>query len=233
MSRFREVFTGKHTLLPVIHVRDRDQALRNTLIAQSAGSSGVFLINHNINWDELMTIAKLVISRFDGFWVGVNVLDISNVQALKIASEVGAQGLWTDSIAVTEHPDVIHKQPEAEKFRNLTLRSNVLHFGGVAFKHQPTVNDEPAMARLATSYMDVVTTSGAATGIAAKLDKITSMKAAIGDFPLALASGITPDNVHLYSQFADVFLVSTGINESFFELDPAKVRALASSLELH
>lgn len=232
MSRFREIFTSKHTLIPVIHVRDRDQALRNTLIAQKAGSSGVFLINHNINWDELMTIAKLVISRFEGFWVGLNVLDMSNTQALKIASEVGAQGLWTDSIAVIEHPDATQKQPEAEKFRALTLRSDVLHFGGVAFKHQPTVNDEPAMARLATNYMDVVTTSGAATGIAAKIDKITSMKAAIGDFPFAIASGITPENVQLYSQFIDVFLVSTGINESFFELDPARVQALAGQLEL-
>ena len=47
-----------------------------------------------------------------------------------------------------------------------------------------------------------------------------------GDTPLAIASGITPENVEVYLPFADSFLVATGISRSFTELDPSKVRML-------
>lgn len=52
------------------------------------------------------------------------------------------------------------------------------------------------------------------------------MKAAVGDFPLAIASGITPENVGEYLPWCDCFLVATGISCSFEELDPERVRAL-------
>nr|NIN71503.1 hypothetical protein [Gemmatimonadota bacterium]NIO31186.1 hypothetical protein [Gemmatimonadota bacterium] len=50
--------------------------------------------------------------------------------------------------------------------------------------------------------------------------------AAVGGFPLAIASGITPENVGDYLDVADCFLVATGISSSFTELDPVKVRSL-------
>ena len=56
------------------------------------------------------------------------------------------------------------------------------------------------------------------------------MKEAVGDFPLAIASGITPENVADYLDVADCFLVATGISRSFTELDPAKVRSLSEQV---
>ena len=52
------------------------------------------------------------------------------------------------------------------------------------------------------------------------------MKQALGEFPLGIASGITPENVSEYLDIADCFLVATGISTSFTELDPVRVRAL-------
>jgi len=52
------------------------------------------------------------------------------------------------------------------------------------------------------------------------------MKAALGDAPLAVASGITPENVSRHLPFADCFLVATGISRSFIELDPSRARKL-------
>ncbi len=85
-----------------------------------------------------------------------------------------------------------------------------LYFGGVAFKYQRPVEDLTSAARIAARYMDVVTTSGPGTGIAAARDKIVAMKEAVGDLPLA----------------ADCFLVATGISRSFTELDLEKVNRL-------
>jgi predicted TIM-barrel enzyme len=44
--------------------------------------------------------------------------------------------------------------------------------------------------------------------------------------PLAIASGITPENVGDYLDVADCFLVATGISRSFTELEPSRVRRL-------
>ena len=58
------------------------------------------------------------------------------------------------------------------------------------------------------------------------------MKQAIGDFPLAIASGITPENVKDYLEVADCFLVATGISNSFSELSPVRVRELVRNIRL-
>jgi uncharacterized protein len=78
--------------------------------------------------------------------------------------------------------------------------------------------------------MDVVTTSGAGTGQAAHLEKISAMKAALGDLPLAIASGITPENVRDYLPISDCYLVATGLGDSFEELNPDRVAALVDGV---
>lgn len=107
---------------------------------------------------------------------------------------------------------------------------NCLYFGGVAFKYQRHVEDFESACRVATRYMDVVTTSGPGTGHAAEVEKIRRMKAALGVIPLAIASGVTPENVADYLPHADCFLVATGISRSFTELDPARVRSLIAAV---
>lgn len=70
--------------------------------------------------------------------------------------------------------------------------------------------------------MDAVTTSGPGTGYAADIEKIRRMKQALGNTPLAIASGITPENIVNYLPHADCFLVATEISRNFTELDPVK-----------
>ncbi|MEM6422211.1 MAG: adenine phosphoribosyltransferase, partial [Pseudomonadota bacterium] len=74
---------------------------------------------------------------------------------------------------------------------------------------------------------DVVTTSGVATGQEAALDKIAAFREGAGDRPLALASGVTPENAAQY-RAVDAFMVATGINRSgdFYTIDPAQLTAL-------
>ncbi|MCY3753396.1 MAG: adenine phosphoribosyltransferase, partial [Alphaproteobacteria bacterium] len=57
--------------------------------------------------------------------------------------------------------------------------------------------------------------------------KLRCFRAGVGDAPLALASGITPENARNYAE-ADAFLVATGINRSgdFYNIDPARLARL-------
>ena len=83
-------------------------------------------------------------------------------------------------------------------------------------------------ASLASHFMDVVTTSGSATGVAAHIQKIKDMRAGCRDIAMALASGVTPENAAEYASLIDAFLVATGISKpgDFYNLDPSRLRAL-------
>jgi hypothetical protein len=92
------------------------------------------------------------------------------------------------------------------------------------------VEELAAAARVSSRFIDVVTTSGPGTGLEAHRGKIATMKGAIGDFPLAIASGITPENANDYLDLADCFLVATGISDTFSELNPGLVRELVRNV---
>jgi len=222
--RDRSIFRHRHVVLPVIHVVDEAQALRNAAIARDAHADGVFLINHGMRWDELLRIHAIVDRAFPSWWVGVNCLEIQPAEVFARISS-GVAGVWVDDAGVRE--DQLEQIDAAAVARARTAAGTAaLYFGGVAFKYRRPVEDVARAARIAAGYMDVVTTSGPATGQAADVAKIRTMKAALGATPLAIASGITPENVGDYLPVADCFLVATGISRSFEELDPARVRAL-------
>ena len=215
-------------LLPVIHVESEEQALRNAQIAYEAGCGGVFLINHDIPYTALLEIHHTVYQTWPEWWIGVNCLDLEPAQIFGVISEEVA-GVWVDNAKIVEQRAA---QPAAEKIQQARQKSgwSGLYFGGVAFKYQRAVADVGQAARLAGGYMDVVTTSGPGTGQAARREKIAAMKAALGEAPLALASGISLTNIDHYLGLADYFLVATSISKSWTELDPGLVGQLAGKI---
>lgn len=212
----------------VVHAKTKDQVLQNIAIAEEAGADGVFLINHNFGSGLLISYYKMAKMQFPNFWIGLNCLDLGRSAIHYIPS--GTAGLWVDNVGIEEHDE----KPTAAAAKLLADRQKLgwqgLYFGSVAFKYQKKVDDVAKVAKLAVPFMDVITTSGAGTGIAADVDKIRTMKEAIGDHPLAIASGITPENVESYLPYSDCFLVATGISDSHTELNPGRVRRLAQIL---
>lgn len=226
--RFRNVFSNRHVILPVIHVVNEGQAARNVQISRDAGADGVFLINHGLPWWELLSIQRTVAARHESWWIGVNCLDLPPQDVFRRIDNTVA-GVWVDNALIDEDKTI---QPDAEAVNEAKAKAgwNGLYFGGVAFKYQRQVEDLASAATIASHYMDVVTTSGPGTGHAASLDKIGAMKRALGDTPLAIASGITPENVRSYLEIADCFLVATGISKSFEELDQSRTTALVRTV---
>lgn len=223
-SRYRAVFSRRHVVLPVIHVLTVELAKRNAMVAREAGADGVFLINHNGSWTDLLRIHGEVMAVVPDWWVGVNFLDLDPESAFgKLPPTVA--GLWTDNAEVDERSA---EQMDAQWILKAQGASGWpgLYFGGVAFKYQRLVSDLAGAGNAARQFMDVVTTSGPGTGRRAEVEKIRAMKQALGEFPLAIASGITPENVGDYLEVADCFLVATGVSKNFYELNPARVKAL-------
>ena len=169
----------------------------------------------------LLQIHRAARKRFPDWWIGVNCLDLTPAQVFEAIPD-DVSGIWVDNALIDERMD---RQPDAEAVQSIrqTRGWPGLYFGGVAFKYQRAVSDVARAARVAAGCMDVVTTSGPATGQPAHRQKIAAMKAAIGQKPLAIASGISPDNVVDYLDLADCFLVATAVSRRFSELDPTLV----------
>ena len=223
-------------ILPVIHVLDSEQAQRNIETAIAGGCPGVFLINHDFEKEKLVPIIKEVRHAFPQTWMGVNFLAITGKFAFPILGELQAQGFqvdgyWADDARMDERR-AEDDQPEADEIADIRKTSgwDGLYIGGTAFKKQREV--DPAQygksARIATGYMDVVVTSGVATGHAADVGKIQTFREHCGDTALGLASGITPQNAADYAEAVDLFMVATGINYEgdFYNIDPDRLKHL-------
>jgi len=224
------VFPKRHTLLVVIHAESEKQALRNVKIAFDEGADGVFLINHSISAIDLLCIHSIAKRQFPDFWIGLNFLDLDHWGALVNLPGTDT-GLWVDYGGIRP----MHSDPTRDAIIFSELRKKRMHtgiyFGGVAFKGQATSLDPASDAKLSAPFIDVVTTSGAGTGIAASVQKIKVMKEAIGSHPLALASGVTPNNVEEYLPYIDFVLVSTGVSDSHEETNPELLRELVRKIK--
>jgi predicted TIM-barrel enzyme len=234
-SAFHRLFKSPGPIVtPVIHVLDRAQALANIGHAVRLGAPGVFLINHDFSADAFLPILRAVRADCPDLWLGVNFLAQPGRVAFPVLGRLQAEGCgidayWADDACMDERQT---SQTEAEAIAAIRAASGWqgLYFGGVCFKKQRPV--DPALnehsARIARPFMDVVTTSGIATGQATDLTKIADFRRGLGPAPLAIASGVTPDNAARYAADVDCFLVATGINRpgDFYTIDPARLAAL-------
>ena len=223
-------------ILPVIHVVDEKQVVRNVRIAIEQGAPGVFLINHDFGVEEFLPVIRATRERFPALWLGVNFLGVPAFNAIPVLSDLAddgcvVDGYWADDACVDESVALEGQALAAEGLSIAESRGwPGLVFGGVAFKKQRPVapGDYAAAARLGCQLLDVVTTSGVATGEAADQDKVKTFRSAMGDAPLALASGVNPENFHHYAGVIDAALVATGINHpgDFYNIDPLRLGRL-------
>jgi hypothetical protein len=234
---FRKLFKSVGpAVLPVIHVLDNEQAERNVRILVGEGAPGCFLINHDFGVDRFLPIIAHVRARFPALWLGVNFLAVTGKLAFPVLGKlkrdgVTVDGYWADDARIDERRDH-DDQPEAQEIAAALETSGWSGFytGGTCFKKQREVAPEnyEYSALLAIRYMDAVCTSGVATGHAADMDKIRVFRRAMGDHAMTLASGITPENAHLYMDDVDGFMVATGINRDgdFYNIEAAKLARL-------
>lgn len=233
MSKYREIFPKKHTLLVVIHCEDEDQTLRNAQIANEEGADGVFLINHNIPVNKLLKCYRVTKLKYPNWFVGLNILGARGMSALMTIDQINPSpsGIWLDDIGFDEIDwDPCDHLKLLRKYQRKHLEPNLLLFGSIAFKYQTPIVNPAKAAYQVSPFVDVVTTSGEATGIVTDLSKVIAMKKSIGNTPLAIASGVSVDNVHGYLPYVDCFLVATRISYSNTELDPSKVSQLVKAI---
>ncbi|RTL06366.1 hypothetical protein EKK58_05290 [Candidatus Dependentiae bacterium] len=238
MNAIKNRFGNARVLLPVVHCIHYAQAAAAIYCAIRNGADGVFLINQGgMRHQEVAMMAADFIGET---FVGVNLLEFGRAAVYQLPKQ-SRVSVWSDNAGF--EPNADPKQLDAFHDRLKLDRSprdmgwQGLYFGGVAFKYQREVplgqcGGEAILA--AQLGVDVVTTSGPATGHPPSPEKVqamhTALVAARGDHALAIASGITPENVEPFLPYVNAFLVATGIESSFGVFDPGRVQALADAI---
>lgn len=213
-------------IYPVIHHLNALHSLAQAKLALEGGADGVFLISHDGKDKEVLQVAGQLRHAWSETgnagalpFIGVNLLHTNNAEALGFAAQLRLDGLWLDAPGVNSRgPDHRAKKlaDEMKRYPELTV------FGSVAFKYQPDESDPAEAARQALALGMLPTTSGEATGVAPTVEKIRTMSAAAGG-KLAVASGMTPENVGAYAPYLSHLLVATGIAIDEHTLDPGKL----------
>ena len=225
MSRF----AGTPVVWPVIHVESAAQALANAELAFEQAVAGVFLIQMQGRDELLGPIAQQLKTRWPQRSVGVNFLSLPADTALQRSLSLGLDATWTDKPGVRSDRVL----PVAWRVQALLERaSRHLFFGSVAFKYQEVDSDPGRAAVLASKLGMIPTTSGEATGVAPAQSKLQTMHRSVEGAALAVASGITPENILSFAPYLSHVLVATGIAKDFHNLDADRLRLLLQVLGL-
>lgn len=220
---------------PVIHCicpyeqQGIGHALQNTHIAIGGEADGIFLIGHTMRHSDLIYIYEHVRKHFPNIWIGINFLDtplhgncLRHIDSAKKCDNLNA--LWIDGM-----PN-----------NRLLFPSTLQVFGGVAFKYKdPHLKGDVLKnaCEKAISCVDVATTRGDKTGVVPEISKLQWIQKYLEErIPLALASGVSLENVSLFLPYVDIFLVATSISSmrnNFWHADclvPEKVKELADKI---
>lgn len=202
-------------IIPVIHhIRD-ELTLQNADICSKAGAYGVFLISMTGDNENIPKLSQTIKSKYPHLKVGFNLLGYTAIETLNLAITLNLDMTWSDNAIVNSKKMAI----EALEIKEILAGKNHMFFNSVAFKYQQEEKNPGLAAKNSMMLNFIPTTSGEATGVAANLEKIITMKQELGEYPLAIASGLTPDNIEQYIPYIEYGLVATGISKSFHELD--------------
>jgi hypothetical protein len=203
-------------IIPVIHMINQNQVMTNVDTCVECGVEKVFLINHVVTVQQLLDCALTIKLKYPKLWVGVNMLGTSTEDALTIdLPEI--DGVWCDA-SITPR--------KAKIYRNF----KGLFFGGLAFKYQPQPDDLESACIESKQATDVSTTSGPATGKAADVEKIKQIREYLGNHPMAIASGVSIQNIDSYKGIANYLLVASSVTSKTEMIYEDKLKELLNKL---
>ena len=108
--------------------------------------------------------------------------------------------------------------------------------GGVRFKYQPVLSENSVEEdlRIAMTRCDAICVTQDATGQETSLEKIRQFRNAIGDFPLIVGAGVTPQNMAKQFEYADGAIVGSYFKDTFKdngEVSGEHVRAVIEAVQ--
>ena len=209
-------------IYPVVHINNGRQTADQAKLALDSGADGVYLINHHYagKSEQIMAFNRVADENPDSF-IGMNILyapsSYAAFQFVETMVKSGAMIRYPDGLWVDDASN--HANATVELRKNNLKLARIRYLGGVAFKYTDSftegIDEAVAETHRWAEYVDVVTTSGGGTGVPPTVEKIIAMKTVLGNQPLAVASGLSAENLPEYDGHIDQVLVSSSIEAGY------------------
>ncbi|MDR2901933.1 MAG: membrane biogenesis protein [Lactobacillales bacterium] len=209
-----------------------DRALRETDIYMENGVDAVLVENYFGAPENVAHVLSHFQKHRPEITYGVNLLG-SPEDAFEVALKYGAKFIQIDSV-------IGHWLPQADAIKGMVLsclrqKYQIPLMGGVRFKYKEVLSGR-ALAedlRVGMERCDAVVVTGAKTKEETPLEKIRSFKKTLGDFPLIVGAGVTPQNLVDSFPYAGGFIVGSYFKEEHTdtgEVDRGYVREFMQTL---
>jgi predicted TIM-barrel enzyme len=213
-------------VLPVIHHLDEPTSLTQADLAFRENADGVFLISHDGRNEDLFSPARKIKHKYPEKTVGINLLGYDALKALETVIDLGIDALWTDTHGVTSQNISQQALEIGQWIKNNPQGPSI--YASVAFKYQAQETDPGEAAKRVLDLGMIPTTSGPGTGQAPDLDKIVTMNNALNGRELAIASGMTVENIQVFLPYITHYLVATGVSIDAHHFDKVILRNFIS-----
>jgi len=143
---------------------------------------------------------------------GVNILGNYH-RAFELAAKYNARFIQIDSVC--GHLTKVYDEQYARSLNALRAKSDAVVLGGVRFKYQPVRSGRSVEEDLCLGMerCDAIVVTGDGTGMATPMEKVQQFRAAIGDFPLILGAGVTPNSLRETMERCDGAIVGSYFKE--------------------
>lgn len=206
-------------LIPVIHVITEEDTYLNIELCLKNEINNIMLISHGyFNFEKIINLYIKLKNDYPILNLGINFLDLKNTNIFQILKNYNfyPDMLWIDNC----FKNIDYSLNETITFHNnyqnyIENGFKGLFFCGFAFKYQKQPkNLELSTKKILPIINGILTTSGEETGTASNLNKIITIFNILknDNLKICLASGININNIDIFINYIDYFLVSTGIN---------------------
>lgn len=187
----------------------------------------------------MTALAVQLRERFD-VPLGINVLRNDGRSALAVAVAAGAQFIRVNVLCgarVTDQGIIQAIAHHLLRDRALLHADAIKILADVDVKHSaplgPRPLEEEARETLERGGADGLIVSGAATGQPTDVATVSQVKRVIGQAPVLVGSGVTPETIAHFLPYADGFIVGTSIKRDGLTtnpVDPARVSTLVRAV---
>lgn len=221
-NNFLRIFKNSKPIIGMIHLNGRgdkdvfDTAKREIDILLGYGMDGVMVENYFGTIPQVAMVLNYLQKNLSEFTYGLNALD-DNAMGFRLANEYGAKFVQFDSVAGHLYPEEDKNFEEFFMKERETCSAAIL--GGVRFKYQDYLSGRSLQEDLkfAMERCDAIGVTGSGTGVETDIEKVSEFRNIIGEFPLIVCAGMTPQNCTPQLQIADGGVVGSYLKDGHID----------------
>ena len=201
-NRFHEVF-GRIPILGMIHLAGEkpvQRALEEIAIFEEEGVDGAIIENYHGNIRDIFETLRALENKGQGLVLGVNILPNEYGLAFQLAETYNADFVQLDHVAGIYRSGLFGTTLLDSRIYNQikSRHPNIITLGGVHPKYYTPISESDLETdlRQGMGRAEAIVVTGEATGRATPLEKVKLFRRIMGEHPLIIGAGLTPDNAY-------------------------------------